>query len=406
MRSVDAHLAAILDGVGPLPPETVGLDDALGAVLAQDLHAEIELPVFTSSAMDGYAVRCADLEHASDLDPVTLPVTGDVGAGTVAPAVVPGAAVRVMTGAPVPAGADAVVPVEWTDGGEQTVTISRRPAPSANIRPQGEDVSRGSVVLRAGAAVDPAAIALIAAIGASSVTVHRRPQVLILSTGSELVAPGSVLGPAQIFDANSAMLVAAVRQVGGEPRQLSAVRDDPDALVRLLLEALDGVDLVLTSGGISVGAYDVVKEALGPLGTVTFDRVAMQPGKPQGHGVLGPDRVPVLTLPGNPVSAFVSFQVFARPVLRRLQGHPDVSSPTVRARLREPLTSPDGRRQFVRVDLTNESGGYTAVPVGGSGSHLVGALARANALAVVPEHVTQLDAGDEIEVMVSHAHLW
>jgi molybdopterin molybdotransferase len=406
VKSVDAHLAAVLDGVGPLPPVTVGLDDALGAVLAQDLRAEIDLPVFTSSAMDGYAVRCADLERASDLDPVTLPVTGDVGAGTVAPAVVPGAAVRVMTGAPVPAGADAVVPVEWTDGGMQAVTISRRPAPSANIRPQGEDVSLGSVVLRAGAVVDPAAVALIAAIGASRVTVHRRPQVLVLSTGSELVAPGSELGPAQIFDANSAMLVAAVRQVDGEPRQLSAVRDDPDALVRLLLGALDGADLVLTTGGISVGAYDVVKEALGALGTVTFDRVAMQPGKPQGHGVLGPDRVPVLTLPGNPVSAFVSFQVFVRPVLRRLQGYQDVSSPTVRARLREPLTSPDGRRQFVRVDLTNEPGGYVATPVGGSGSHLVGALARANALAVVPEHVTQLAAGDEIEVMVSHAHLW
>ncbi len=406
MKSVDTHLAEVLDGVRPLPPVPVGLDDALGTVLAQDLRAEIDLPVFTSSAMDGYAVRCADLERASDRDPVTLPVTGDVGAGTVAPAVEPGAAVRVMTGAPVPAGADAVVPVEWTDGGVRSVTISRRPAPSANIRLQGEDVSRGSVVLGAGAVVDAAAVALVAAIGASSVTVHRRPRVLILSTGSELVAPGSVLGPAQIFDANTAMLVAAVRQVGGEPRQLTAVRDDPDALVRLLLGALDGVDLVLTTGGISVGAHDVVKEALGVLGTVTFDRVAMQPGKPQGHGVLGPDRVPVLTLPGNPVSAFVSFQVFVRPVLRRLQGHRDVRSPTVRARLREPLTSPDGRRQFVRVDLTNDVAGYVATPVGGSGSHLVGALARANALAVVPEHVTQLAAGDEIEVMVSHVHLW
>ncbi len=406
MRSVDAHLVEVLDGVLPLPAVTVGLVDALGSVLAQDLRAQIDLPVFTSSAMDGYAVRRADLEHATDLDPVALPVTGDVAAGTVAPVSVPGAAVRVMTGAPVPAGADAVVPVEWTDGGVRTVTISRRPARLANIRARAEDVSRGSVVLGAGAVVDPAATALIAAIGASSVTVHRRPQVLILSTGSELVAPGSALGPAQIFDANSAMLVAAVRQVGGATRQLTAVRDDPDALVERLLGALDGVDLVLTSGGISVGAHDVVKAALGALGTVTFDRVAMQPGKPQGHGVLGPERIPVLTLPGNPVSAFVSFQVFVRPVLRRLQGHRDVTCPTVDARLHAPLTSPDGRRQFVRVDLANEPGGYVATPVGGVGSHLVGALARANALAVVPEHVTRLDAGDEIEVMVSHAHLW
>jgi len=406
MKTVDAHLADVLDGVRPLPAVTATLIDALGAVLAHDLRSEIDLPVFTNSAMDGYAVRRSDLAGASESNPVTMTVTGDVGAGTVAPTAVPGSAVRVMTGAPLPAGADAVVPVEWTDAGVAVVKISRQPAPSANIRPQGEDVPRGSVVLREGAIIDTAAIGLIASIGASHVTVHRRAHVLILSTGSELVAPGSRLGPAQIFDSNSVMLAGAVRQLGATFRQLSAAPDDADALLQVLLAELDGVDLVLTTGGISVGAYDVVKEALSALGTVTFERVAMQPGKPQGHGVLGHQRVPVLTLPGNPVSAFVSFQVFVGPVLRRLQGHRDVACPTVRARLRAPLTSPDGRRQFVRVDLATEHGERVATPVGGSGSHLVGALARANALAIVPEHVTRMAAGDDIEVMVSHARLW
>jgi molybdopterin molybdotransferase len=406
MKTVDAHLADVLDGVRPLPTVTPPLIDALGAVLAHDLRSQIDLPVFTNSAMDGYAVRRSDLAGASESSPVTMTVTGDVGAGTVAPAVVPGSAVRVMTGAPLPAGADAVVPVEWTDAGVAVVTISREPAPWANIRTHGEDVPRGSVVLRQGAIIDPAAIALIASIGASHVTVHRRAHVLILSTGSELVAPGSTLGPAQIFDSNSIMLASAVRQLGATFRQLSAAPDDADALLHLLLSELDGVDLVLTTGGISVGAYDVVKEALSTLGTVTFERVAMQPGKPQGHGVLGHQRVPVLTLPGNPVSAFVSFHVFVAPVLRRLHGHRDVMGPTVRARLGAPLTSPDGRRQFVRVDLATEAGERVATPVGGSGSHLVGALARANALAIVPEHVTHKATGDDIEVMVSHAHLW
>lgn len=209
MKTVDAHLADVLDGVRPLPTVTATLLDALGAVLAHDLRSEIDLPVFTNSAMDGYAVRRTDLAGATESNPVTMTVTGDVGAGTVAPAAVPGSAVRVMTGAPLPAGADAVVPVEWTDAGVEVVQILRQPAPSANIRPQGEDVPRGSVVLREGAIIDTAAIGLIASIGASHVTVHRRPHVLILSTGSELVAPGSRLGLAQIFDSNSVMLAAA-----------------------------------------------------------------------------------------------------------------------------------------------------------------------------------------------------
>ncbi len=406
MKSVDAHLRDLLDGVGPL--EAVGVDflDALGAVLADDVVSRVDLPVCYNSALVGFAVPRADLVGASERDPVELAVVGDVAAGAVAPPATPGAVVRVMTGAPVPVGADAVVPVEWTDAGTARVHINRQPELGANIRRRAGDVRAADVVLRRGTAVDPTCIGLIASVGPGAVLVHRRPQVLVVSTGSELVPPGSALGPAQIYDSNSLMLAAAVLQTGCTVRRLSAVRDDPDALLRALHDALPGVDLVLTSGGISVGAYDVVKEALGGLGTVTFERVAMQPGKPQGRGVLGPDRTPIITLPGNPVSAYVSFQVFVRPVLRRLLGHAEIERPTVQAQLLEPLRSPSGRRQFVRARLETVGEGQVVRPVGGSGSHLLGALARSNALVVVPEDVTSLAAGEQVHVMVTEAGQW
>ncbi|WP_407343669.1 gephyrin-like molybdotransferase Glp [Pengzhenrongella phosphoraccumulans] len=406
MKSVDGHLRDLLDGVGALEPVTVDFLDALGAVLAADVVSQIDLPVFDNSAMDGYAVQRKDLVGASDDSPVELAVVGDVAAGTVAPAATPGAVVRVMTGAPVPVGADAVVPVEWTDAGTERVRIYRQPETGANIRRRAGDVGAQDVVLRRGTAVDPTGVGLIASVGPGAVLVHRRPHVLVVSTGSELVPPGAALGPAQIYDSNSLMLAAAVLQTGCTVRRLAAVHDDPDALLRALDDALPGVDLVLTSGGISVGAYDVVKAALGGLGTVTFERVAMQPGKPQGHGVLGPDRTPVITLPGNPVSAYVSFQVFVRPVLRRLLGHAEIARPTVQARLLEPLRSPSGRRQFVRARLETAGEGRVVRPVGGAGSHLVGALARSNALVVVPEDVTTVAAGELVQVMVTEAGEW
>ena len=406
MKSVDQHLAELLDCAGPLEPVDVDLLDALGAVLATDVVARVDLPVFDNSAMDGYAVHRADLARASTRRAVALPVVGGVCAGTAAPPVPIGAAVRVMTGAPVPAGADAVVPVEWTDCGVQTVSVVRCPEPLAYIRSRAEDVTRGHVVLRSGTMVSPAGIGVIASVGLGVVRVHRRPHVLVVSTGSELVAPGENLGPAQIYDSNSLLLAAAVRQAGGTVQSLDAVGDEPDSFLRALDGALGGVDLVLTSGGISVGAYDVVKAALGGLGTVTFDRVAMQPGKPQGHGTLGPARTPIITLPGNPVSAYVSFHVFVLPVLRRMLGYQHVARPVVHARLLEPVRSPAGRRQFARAHLKATTDGPVVRPVGGPGSHLVGALARSNALIVVPEEVTEVPAGEQVAVLVTEADAW
>ncbi|MGV8966337.1 MAG: gephyrin-like molybdotransferase Glp [Cellulomonas sp.] len=411
MKSVDAHLRDLLDGVVPLEAVSVSFLDALGGVLADDVVSRVDLPVFDNSAMDGYAVQCVDLVGASEHEPVELTVVGDVAAGAVAPPATPGAVVRVMTGAPVPVGADAVVPVEWTDAGTARVRISREPEPGANIRRRAGDVRADDVVLRRGTVVDPAGIGLIASVGLGAVPVHRRPHVLVVSTGSELVPPGSPLEPAQIYDSNSLMLAAAVLQTGCTVRRLAAVQDDPAALLRVLADALQDdtlprVDLVVTSGGISVGAYDVVKEALGGLGTVRFERVAMQPGKPQGRGVVGPDHTRIITLPGNPVSSYVSFQVFVRPVLRRLLGHAELERPTVQARLLEPLRSPAGRRQFVRASLETAGQGRVVRPVGGPGSHLVGALARSNALVVVPEDVTGVQAGEQVQVMVTEAGAW
>ena len=406
MKSVDRHLTDLLVGVRPLESVRGDFLDAVGAVLAEDVVSRVDLPVFDNSAMDGYAVYRADLADATEHRPVVLTVVGDVGAGSVAPTATPGTAVRVMTGAPVPVGADAVVPAEWTDGGPEWVAIFRQPEPGANIRSRAEDVSRGATVLHRGTEVDPAGIGLIASVGLGSVPVHRRPHVLVVSTGSELVPPGSELGPAQIYDSNSLTLAAAVLQAGGTVTRLTAIHDDPEEFLRVLYGALPGIDLVLTSGGISVGAYDVVKAALAGLGTVRFEIVAMQPGKPQGHGVVGPNRTPIITLPGNPVSAYVSFHVFVRPVLRRMLGHTEVMRPTVTARLLEPLRSPAGKRQFNRAHLDTTSPERVVRPIGGPGSHLVGALARSNVLIVVPDDVTQVPAGELVTVMVTEADAW
>jgi len=401
VKSVDAHLADILDGVQALPPLHLGLLDALGCVLAEDVGADIDLPPFDNSSMDGYAVVLADVAGASGRAPVALPLAGDIAAGSSAHhALVAGTTKRIMTGAPVPAGADAVIPQEWTDQGAATVVMTLEPNAGANIRRRGEDVHAGDVVLTRGSVIGPSQVGLLAAVGRERVLVHPRPRVVVLSTGSELVEPGTALGPGQIHDSNSFLLTAAVREVGGIAYRVAALSDDPRGLLDAIEDQLVRADVVLTSGGVSVGAYDVVKEVLSRSGTVEFGTVAMQPGKPQGQGTIGPDRTPIITLPGNPVSAFVSFEVFVRPLLRRLAGARRLHRPTVSAVLSSPLRSPPGRRQFARATLAVEAGSYVVRPVGGPGSHLMGALAQANALIVVPEEVTAVPAGEAVTVMV------
>jgi len=399
--TVAEHLARILEVVRPLEPLQLSLQDAHGCVLTEDVVAPEPLPSFDNSSMDGYAVRAADLAGAGPGSPVVLPVTGDVAAGPASPLrVQPGVCVRIMTGAMMPAGADAVVPLEWTDGGVAQVTITRAPDVGAHVRRVGEDVAAGEVVLQSGSHLGAVQIGLAAAVGRSRVLVRPRPRVVVVSTGSELSDTGVPLTPGKIYDSNSIALTAAAQEAGAIAYRVGIVPDDPRQLAATLEDQLVRADVLVTSGGVSVGAYDVVKEVLSRLGTVQFDKVAMQPGMPQGFGTIGPDSTPVFGLPGNPVSALVSFEAFVRPALRTMLGATPVERPRVRAITTQALTSTAGKRSFLRVHLEVKKGAYVVTPVSGPGSHLLAGLSRANALALVPEGVESVAVGEPVEVLV------
>jgi molybdopterin molybdotransferase len=396
VKSVDEHLAGILAAIRPIPPIDLGLLETAGTVLADDVTATHPLPSFDNSAMDGYAVRSSDVARAAAGQPVTLPVVGEVVAGdTGAYAVTPGTALRITTGARLPTGADAVVPVEWTDGGTAKVEVRQAAAPGHAIRRSGEDLRAGEQVLAAGTKIGPVQLGLLAAAGCASVRVRPRPRVAVLSTGNELTEPGSPLEPGRIWDSNSFMLTAAARQAGALAYRHGAVADDPRELISVIEDQLVRADLLITSGGVSMGGeHDVVKAALSRLGSVEFTKVAMQPGMPQGFGTIGRDETPIFTLPGNPVSAYVSFQLFVRPALAALQeAHPERLR-ALRAVLTGPLRSPAGRRSFARARLDAAK----VTPLSGQGSHRLAALADANALIVVPEPVTDMAEGEEAEV--------
>lgn len=424
LRTLDEHRAAALTLASPLPTEQVGLADALGRALADDVRTTEALPRWANSAMDGYAVRRADLLGASEEHPVTLWVVADLPAGASAdPRIDPGTAARIMTGAPVPTDADAIVPVEHTDGGTLSVTVRKEPAEGAHVRRPGEDAAEGDLVVAAGTVLGPAHVSACASVGQATVTVHRRPRVAVVSTGDELVTPGEPLGRGTLPDSNSWLLAAAVRDAGADAIRLGPVGDDP-AVLRALLDELDAgthpsgpVDAVVTSGGVSVGAYDVVKAALLDEPGVEFVPVAVQPGKPQGLGRLR-HGTPVFALPGNPVSSFVSFELFVRPALRRAAGASEVERPAVVAVVDDAWRTPPGRAQVMPVRFAaperDARGLVLGVPVapeadarptvrratpGGSGSHLVARLALADGLAVVPEAVEEVRAGDLLTVL-------
>ncbi|WP_433333417.1 molybdotransferase-like divisome protein Glp [Spirillospora sp. CA-294931] len=397
MRTVDQHLAEILGAVPLLPPLELKLLEAEGGVLAEPVAAPVPLPPFDNSAMDGYAVVASDVAGATEADPVALPVIGDIAAGdSGVTAIRPGLTARIMTGAPLPGGADAVIPVEWTDGGTANVLITR-PAPSGHyIRRAGEDVVAGQVVAAEGTRLGAAQLGMLASCGRSRVHVRPKPRVVVLSTGNELREPGSELSPGQIWDSNSFMLTAAVAEAGGVGYRQATVGDEPDRVMETLEDQLMRADALITSGGVSMGARDVVKEVLTGAGTVKFHKVAMRPGKPQGFGLL--EGTPIFTLPGNPVSAYVSFQVFVRPALRAMQGLPPDPLPTVTAVLGADLASPAGLRQYVRGRLSFGGGAYSVVPAEGQGSHQLGSLSSANALVVLPEDAEKVPAGSRVEV--------
>jgi molybdopterin molybdotransferase len=398
--SVEEHRERILAAVHPLPAFDQPLMEALGLSAAEDVHAAVALPGFDNSAMDGYAVAHADVSSATEESPVHLPVVGEIGAGQASLlAVSPGTAVKIMTGAPVPAGADSVVPYEWTDRGVANVVISRAPEPGQHVRPKGQDVTEGDLLVQAGTVLGARQIGLLAAVGRASVRSRPRPRVVVLSTGSELREPGSALGRDSIYDGNSFLLAAAARQAGAIAYRVGIVPDQPRAFLGALNDQLVRADLVITSGGVSMGDYDVVKEALSPLGTVWFGGVAMQPGKPQGFGTVGEDAVPIVTLPGNPVSSYISFEQFVLPAIRRMMGRTPYTRPEADALLTHGLRSPDGRRQFARGVLSVVDGRLAVTPVGQQGSHMIGDLAESDSLIVVPEDVTWVEAGETVTVL-------
>jgi molybdopterin molybdotransferase len=399
--SVEEHVERILSAVEPLPPYEQPLLEALGLPVCEQVVAPLDLPVFDNSSMDGYAVVAADVAEATDAEPVHLPVVGEAAAGqTKLFAMSPGTAVKIMTGAPVPQGADAVVPVEWTDGGAANVRVSKAPEPGQHVRRRGEDVREGDVLLDEGTIVGPRQLALLASVGRAPVRSRPRPRVVIMSTGAELREPGSKLSHDAIYDSNSYMLAAAVREAGAIAYRVGVVSDDPADFSDALSDQLVRADVVVTSGGVSMGEYDVVKEVLAELGTVWFGGVRMQPGKPQGFGHVGEDRTPIFALPGNPVSAYVSFQLFVLPALRRMMGITPDQRPQTIAQLSHPIRSMPGKQQMVRARHEYDGRGARVTPVGGHGSHLLGDLAASNALVVVPEDVESLDAGAMVDVLL------
>jgi molybdopterin molybdotransferase len=398
--SVEDHRDRILSAIKPLPAFDQPLMEAFGLAAAEDVHATVPLPGFDNSAMDGYAVAHADVADAAQDSPVHLPVVGEIGAGQATLlALSPGTAAKIMTGAPVPAGADSVVPYEWTDRGVAQVVISRAPEKGQHVRPQGQDVSTGDLLVQTGTVLGARQIGLLAAVGRPSVRSRPRPRVVVISTGSELREPGSSLGHDSVYDGNSFLLAAAARQAGAIAYRVGIIPDEPRAFLSSLNDQLVRADLVVTSGGVSMGDYDVVKEALAPLGTVWFGSVAMQPGKPQGFGTVGEDAVPIITLPGNPVSSYISFEQFVLPAIRRLMGRTPYVRPSADAVITHALRSPDGRRQFARGVLSVVDGRLAVTPVGAQGSHLMGDLAESDALIVVPESVTSVDAGETVTVL-------
>jgi len=400
LRTLEQHRDYLLSCVDELMPFGQHVLDALGLSICEDVVSGVDLPRFDNSAMDGYAVRAADVQHATDVRPVRLPVVGEVPAGASAPhRLSPGTVMKIMTGAPVPPDADAVVPYEATDRGSADVTVRAASGLGQHIRRRGEDVAVGDLILEAGSRIGVRHIGLLTAVGVDKVMVRPRPRVVVISTGSELVDPGLALADEQIYDSNSYLLAAAAKDAGAQVFRVGHVGDDPDALKQLVYDQLVRADLILTTGGVSQGDYDIVKAVLPELGATDFASVAMQPGKPQGFGLIGEDRTPIVMLPGNPVSAYVSFEAFVRPLINKLMGITPWVRPAVRCTAAHAMSSVLGRTQLARGVVTaDETGARSVSLVGGHGSHLLGDLAKADALVVLPADTDFVAAGAELEV--------
>lgn len=404
MLDVDAAMEKILAAFAPLGEETVALQGAAGRIPSVDVVAAADVPPFRNAAMDGYAVRASDVIAATWASPVTLPIVATVAAGAQSVAALqPGAAMRIMTGAPMPTGADAVVRFEETDERDagrlprSAVAIFRPPAPHDNVREPGEDIRRGAIVARARRPLSPPDLGLIASVGVPQVRVYRRPRVAILSTGDELSQPGDPLRSGAIRDSNSVVLAALARSWGAEVRMLGIARDVAEDLSTTLRDAGD-VDLIVTSGGVSLGDYDLVKNVLRASGRVEIWQVRMKPGKPLAFGHLG--TTPLLGLPGNPVAAAVSFIVFGKPAIRRMMGDELPDHQTIDVIVAEAMDNRGQRRHFVRASLTrSQDGTILASGAGEQGAGILSSLARADALVIVPETVERVAPGTKMQAI-------
>ena len=400
--SVEEALERILATVSLLEPERVGLLEAEGRVLLEKIVADRDIPPLTNAAMDGYAVRGGDVKDVKD-GSTELRVVGEAAAGHVSDVTVgPGQALRIMTGAPVPKGADTVVRFEDTRVTGLQVEILKAYTPGKNVRQAGEDVRAGEVVLQPGRVLRPQAIGMLAAVGRTSVEVGRKPRVAILATGDEIVPPGEDLGPGQIRDANSYAVAAQVQTYSGVPLVLDIAHDHESLVREGVREALaQRADLIITSGGVSVGDFDLVKQVLAAEGEMHFWSLNMKPGRPLAFGVV--DGVPLIGLPGNPVAAMISTELFARPAILKMQGAQTASAwmlPTVRARLTEPIARKDGRRHYLRVTLQRIEAGYEAALTGDQGSGILKSMVAADGLAVIPEDADHLPKQSEIDVLL------
>ena len=400
MRTVAEHLAACLEIARPAAPLDVVLLDAVGCVLAEDVVADIDLPSADLAGLDGYAVMSAGLAGAAETTPVALEVMDAVRAGDVRPTrLVPGAAVLIDSGAPLPLGADAVVPWMLTDRGQSRVQVRAAVSAGQNVRRRAGDVAAGTTVLPRGSRVSARQIALLAGIGRYRVKVMPAPRVVIVSIGDELVEPGQPRDPGDVFDANGHALASAVTDAGGRALRVAAVPDELSALAETIEDQLVRADLVITTGGLSAGQGDTVKEVLAPLGSVRFDAVAMVPGRQLGLGTV--EDTPIFCLPGDPVTAQIAFETFVRPVLRQIAGRRNLHRSSLPASISTGWHSPPGKREFVPVRLTGSpSRGYAAVPASPPGATRLLCLARANAIAVVPETTHTVVAGETLHCLL------
>lgn len=395
----DAALEIILASIAPLDTQRVGLRDAFGRVLAVDVHSDMDLPPFDNSAMDGYAVLAECIRGASADHPTGLRVIAEQPAGTVvAEQVVPGTAIRIMTGAPIPSGADAVVIVEHTQRQGSDVLVFAEATTGANIRPRGEDVRVGQLVLRAGTRIGPAEMGMLAAVGRGEVSVYRRPKVAIITTGDELVDISEIPGPGKIRDSNQYSTLGQALEAGCEVCMVKRALDERENLAEILAKAAETADVLVTIGGVSVGDYDFVKETLERLGEIKFWKVAVKPGKPLAYGHI--DGKPLFGLPGNPVSSMVTFDLFVRPALLRLAGMTNVGRMTVSGRISQDVRHSNGRRTFVRAATEWKDGAFTATPTGNQGSGRLSSMLGANSYVVIGESDGDVAAGDGVDIIL------